>query len=142
MRRLVSIAVCFTVFAFVPLAAQDDGPNVFRVNFIKALPGKAALYSAAVQEYLVPRNEELVMRGYLVSYQTIRQNAGAGEYTHVHIFEYANWDAANDDAQSVNDDACRAVFGGKTCQEKLAEYGDLSTIRVFVRNEFYTSLKP
>ncbi len=51
MRRLVSIAVFLTVFAFVPLAAQDDGPNVYQVRYATVLDAKYITY---VQEVLFP----------------------------------------------------------------------------------------
>jgi hypothetical protein len=144
MRRLVSIAVFLTIFAFVPLAAQDDGPNVVRVTYHKTLPGKAAAFNARTQE-TVPLFEELVRRGKLVSFQRLVQHAGAGEYTNLRIDEFADWDAVNDITSEDFDAACQTVFG-MTREEKVAElaqkYGELPTLRTFIRREFYSSLKP
>ena len=146
MRRLVSTAVFLSIFAFVPLAAQDDGPNVFQVTYYKVQSGKQAAYNAAAQEYVPQLFGELVTRGYLVSYQTLVQSAGARDYTNLLILEFADWDAANDNTQSVRDDACRTVFGGMTCEEKLValdqEYGERPTLRSLIRIEVYRSLKP
>ena len=144
MRRLVSIAVLLSVFAFVPLAAQDDGPNEFTVHYFKTLPSKAAAYNALLQEFAVPYYDEQVRRGLLVSYQPLVQDAGAGDYTVLLILEFADWDAAR--TQSVRDDVCRTVFGGLTCGEKMAEveqrYGERTTLRTLIRTEHYTSIKP
>ncbi len=142
MRRLAAIAVFLSIFAFIPLTAQDDGPNVFNAIYMKARQGKLPVYNAAVREYLLPLNDELVRRGYLVSYETLVQNAGTGEFTNVHIYEFANWSAVADLTQSVRIAACRDVFDGKTCQEKLAEFGDMAELRTSVRREYYISLKP
>ena len=146
MRCLVSIAVFLSVFAFVPLAAQDDGPNEFTVYHFKTLPGKAAAYNALLQELTVPNWDEQVRRGLLVSYQPLVQDAGAGDYTVLLILEFADWDAANDRTQFVRDDACRTVFSGLTCYEKMAEveqrYGERTTLRTLIRTEHYTSIKP
>jgi hypothetical protein len=144
MRRLVSIAVFLTIFAFVPLAAQDDGPNVVRVTYHKTLPGKAAAFNARTQE-MVPLYEELIRRGKLVSTQRLIQQAGTGEFTHLNIREYANWDAVNDITSEDFDAACQTVFG-MTMEERQAEmvqkYGELETLRTRIRREFYSSLKP
>ena len=144
MRRLVSIAVFLSIFAFVPLAAQDDGPNVVRVTYHKTLPGKAAAFNARTQEN-VPLYEELVRRGKLVSIQRLVQYAGAGEYTNLRIDEFADWDAVNDITSEDYDAACQTVFG-MTYQERQAElvqkYGELETLRTRIRREYYTSLKP
>ncbi len=146
MRRLVSIAVFLSIFAFVPLAAQDDGPNVFRATYYKALPGKQAAYNAATREYHIPTREEFVRRGHIVSYETIVQRAGTGEFTNVHITEYANWAAVEGESDEEWEDVCRTVFGGLTCDEKIAEveqtYGERPTLRTHIRTEYYTSLKP
>jgi hypothetical protein len=142
MRRLVSIAVFLSTFAFVPLAAQDDGATVFVASYYKALEGKRAAYNTWVQEYVPLLMEERIRRGHLVSYQTLVQAAGAGEFTNVHILEFANWAAVEGVSDEEWDDVCRTAFGGKTCPEKLAEYGELATMRTFVRTEHYTSLKP
>ena len=146
MRRFVSIAVFLSIFAFVPLAAQDDGPNVFEVTYYKAQQGKQAAYNAAVQEYVPPLYGELVRRGHLVSYQSLVQDAGAGDFTNLLILEFADWTAINDHTQAVRDDACRTVFAGLTCGEKMAEVeqrnGERPTLRTFIRREYYTSLKP
>lgn len=142
MRRLISLALFLAVYGLVPLAAQDDGPNVFRATYYKAQPGKEAEYNAAAREYVLPLNEELIRRGYLVSHETLVQNAGAFEFTNVHIYEFANWGAVANLTQSVRIDACRTVFDGMTCQEKLATFGDLENLRTFVRQEYYVSLKP
>ena len=142
MRRLVSIAVFLSIFAFIPLAAQDDGPHVFVASYYKALEGKRVAYNTAVQEYVVLLSEERIRRGHIVSYQTLVQNAGAGEFTNVHIFEFANWAAVEGESDEEWDDVCRTAFDGKTCAEKLAEYGDMPEFRTFIRREYYTSLKP
>jgi hypothetical protein len=144
MRRLVSIAVFLTLFAFVPLAAQDDGPNVFSVSFFKVLPGKAPAYQAYLNVW-AQYYEELVQRGRLVSFQFLRQGAGAGEYTNINLFEFLDWDAADDVSSEEANEVCQAVFG-MTCQERDAaffeEYGELPTIRTPVRTEMFGSAKP
>ena len=145
MRRLVSLAVFLAVFSFVPLAAQDDGPNVTVAAYFKTLPGKADAYNAYVREFFVPLNDESVRRGQLVSVQILVQAAGAGEFTNIYLMEYANWDAANDDTPEEMDAACQTLFG-MTYAEKRAEldlkYGEVSTLRTLIRTEHYTSLKP
>jgi hypothetical protein len=145
MRRLVSIAVFLSVFAFVPLAAQDDDPNVVVAIFFKTLPGKTAAYNSEMREFYVPLYEEFVARGLVVSAQFLVQDAGAGEFTNVVLFEYASWDAADGVSTEDWDDVCGALFG-MTFAEKLAEvlseHGELATLRTLIRTEYYTSLKP
>ena len=146
MRCVVSIAVFLPVFTFVPLAAQDDGPNVFAVYYYKTLPGKAAAYNALLQELSVPLFEEVVRRRLLVSYQLLVKDEGAGDYTVLLILEFADWDAANDRTRFVRDDVCRTVFSGLTCFEKMAEverrHGERTTLRTLIRTEHYMSIKP
>ena len=146
MRCLVSIAVFLPVFAFVPLAAQDDGHNEFIVYHFKTLPGRAAAYNALLQELTVPYCDEQVRRELLVSYQLLVQDAGAGDYTVLLILEFADWDAANDRTQYMRNDVCRTVFSGLTCAEKMAEVerrcGARTTLRTLIRTEHYMSIKP
>jgi hypothetical protein len=90
--------------------------------------------------------DEQVRRGLLVSYQSLVQDAEAGVYTVLLILEFADWDAANDRTQSVRDEACRSVFGGMRCEDKMAEveqrYGERTTLRTLISTEHYTSIKP
>ena len=141
MRRLASIAVFLAVFTVVPLAAQNDSGHVFLANYWKANPGQAAAYNNYIREYSFPYWDEMVRQGVVVSLKVTTVFAGNGEYTHVFIAEYENWDAMDDavDANAV----CQAVFG-MTCSEKQTEVGaeDLAALRTHDHRDVWFSARP
>ena len=92
MCRLGSIAVFLAVFTVVPLAAQDEGPHVYVVTYIKAKPDRAAEYSRYWNEILGPLYDEFVKHEDMVSYHMLGQWPGIGPYSHVLIIEWVNWD--------------------------------------------------
>jgi hypothetical protein len=141
MRRLISIAVFLTVFAFVPLTAQNDSGHVFVTLYYKALPGQGGLYNRYVWEYGFPFYDELVRRGDVVSFKIVYGWSGTNEWTHMLISEYENWDAVDTPVDAP--EVCRAVLG-MTCVEKQQEIGieNLADVRVFVRREIWGSLRP
>ena len=141
MRRLVSIAVFLSVFAFVPLAAQDDGPNMFFTQYYKTLSGQNALFDRYAQEYGFPYYDELVRQGVIVSYTITRVRIPNSEYSHVVTRKYENWDAVNTSVNAA--EVCQTVFG-MTCTEKRAEIGidRVATVRRLVRTEVSASLRP
>jgi len=137
MRRLVCIAVFLAVFAVVPLAAQDDAPNVYRVNHVQVLDAK---YYTYLQEVLYPMYDEWVKAGLIVSYDGIRQLSGAGEVNMLGITELPNWDAADDFTAAAYAEASQAAHG-KSWAEATEGY-ILSEMRKIIRREFYWSIKP
>ena len=138
MRRLVSIALFFTVFAFVPLAAQDDGPHWYRVNYVQVLDAR---YYTYLQEVMYPVYDEWIKTGLIVSYDGIRQYVGAGEVTMLGITELPSWDSADDFTPEAYAEASQAAHG-KPWAEARAEYPPLSELRTIIRREFYRSIKP
>ena len=141
MRRFVSIAVFLSIFAFVPLAAQNDNGHVFVTLYYKALPEQGAAYNNLIREYFFPYYDEIVKQGALVSFRIVSAWSGTGEYTNMLISEYENWDAV--DTPEDGAAACEAAFG-MTCAEKQQEIGagDLAELRVFVRRDVWGSLRP
>lgn len=141
MRRLVTIAALLSVIAFVPLVAQNDRGHVFTANFWKALPGQTAAFNKYEREFSYPFYDEIVKQGAMVSFRFVRVRSGSGEYTHVFIGEFEDWDAV--DAPRDAEAACEAAFD-MPCSEKRAEIGfeDLNTLRTLVRREIFISLRP
>lgn len=144
MRRLVPAVLALTVFlasfAVMPVAAQSDSGHVYVHTYYKALPGQGNAYTTFIREVSFPWFDELVKRGMYVSFRIVGQGAGAGEYSHVFIAEYENWDAVDDQLEEgVAEEVCQALWS-MTCEEKFAE-NDTSTMRTFVRQEVYYSLR-
>ncbi len=137
MRRLVSVAAFLSIFAFVPLAAQDDDPNVYRVTSIEVIDQE---YYTYVQEVLYPVWDEFVNMGLFVSYHGLDQFSGAGEVTILSIMEFPDWDTANE-LGAAYDEASQAAHG-TTWAEAAGEYFPLSELRKIIRVEFYGSIKP
>ncbi len=137
MRRLVSIAVFLSIFAFVPLAAQDESPHVYRVDYIEVLDAKYITY---VQEVLIPVWDEFVRRGLVISYDIIARWTGTEDFTHMVVSEYASWDDADALTNAAYADASQAVHG-TTYAEASAEYTPLSEIRT-IRSDVYVSVRP
>ena len=144
MRRLVSIAALLAVFAVVPLAAQDDGPHVYAVTYVKAKPGMAGDYSTYLRQTLAPLYEEFVKHEDMASYHMFGQWSGSGEYSHVFMIEWVSWDAMNNGLTAVGSEsweaACEAAHG-RTWAEVM-EGVDLNDMRVLLRREFSGSFKP
>ena len=144
MRRLVSIAVFFAIFAFVPMAAQDDGPHMYTATYIKEKPDKVGEYTKYWNEILAPMYEEFVKHDDMASYHMLGMWSGTGEYSHVFIIEWVNWDAMNDGLTAVGSEsweaACQAAHG-MTWAEAAAEV-DFAAIREIVRRDVTWSIKP
>ena len=138
MRRLVSLAVFFAVFAFVPLDAQDDGPTVYDVNYIEVLDAK---YNTYLREVLFPVWDEFVRRGVIISYHVMRQYSGAGEADILGITEFPNWDGADELTGTLYEEVSQAVHGAAWAAVN-EEYWPLSEIRNLIRTEVYGSVKP
>ncbi len=136
MRRTLSVAVFLSVFWFVPMAAQDDGPNVYFVRNITVLDAKYLTY---FQEALIPVWDEFVRSGKLVSYDIGVQVSGSGDVTHIAVEEYANWDAA-DELLGAYEEASQAVHG-RSWAEVTEGYYPLDEIRK-IRTDIYWSIKP
>jgi hypothetical protein len=136
MRRLVSIAVFLAVFSFVPLAAQDDGPNVYRVNYVQVLD---ATYYTYLREVLYPVYDEWIRMGLIVSYDGIRQWTGAGEATMLGITELPNWDGADDFTPAAYAEACQAAHGMSWAEAR--EGYVLAEMRKIIRSEMYATIK-
>jgi hypothetical protein len=145
MRRTVftvlSLAVCLTVLAVPPLAAQSDSGHVYVLTYWKTLPGQGGAYATYMREVSYPYYDEVVRRGGMLSYRFVAQGAGTGDYTHLFIAEYENWDAVDDGlGEGGQAEVCQTVFG-MPCEEKFEQYPDLTTVRTFVRTEFLYSLR-
>jgi hypothetical protein len=136
MRRILSVAVILSVLWFVPLAAQDDGPNVYLVRYITVLDAKYLTY---FQEALIPVWDEFVRSGKLVSYDIAVQVSGSGDVTHIAVEEYADWDAA-DGLLGAYEEASQAVHG-RSWAEVTEGYYPLDEIRK-IRTDIYWSIKP
>ena len=138
MRRLVSIAVFLSIFAFVPLAAQDDGPTVWEVMVIESLDAK---YTTYLQEVLYPVYDEMVRTGVLISYDVLVPWTGSGETTHMAIVEYPSWDDLDGPSAAQYNEASQAVHG-IPWTEVTADYFPLSEIRKVTSRNVYGSTKP
>ena len=136
MRRLVSIAVFLTVFAFVPLAAQDESPHYYRVNYVQVLDAK---YYTYLQELLYPMYDYWVSKGLVISYDGIRQYTGAGEVTMLGITELPSWDGADAFTAEEYAEASQAVHG-MPWADAIEGYV-LAEMRKITRREFYWSIK-
>ncbi len=138
MRRLVSLFIFLAVFAVMPLAAQDDGPHVYDVNYINILDSK---YMTYLQEVLFPVWDEFVNRGIIISYHVMRQYSGAGESDIIGITEFPNWDGVNELTSAAYNEVSQAVHG-MSWADVNEEYWPLSEIRTLIRTEIYGSAKP
>ena len=138
MRRFISVAAFLTVFAFVPLTAQDDGPTVTTVNYIEVLDAR---YYTYIREVLFPVWEEFVEMGLIVSYDFLRPGAGVEGIDFVGVTQYPNWDGVNDLTTDAYNEASQAAHG-MPWAEANAEYRPLSELRSIIRNEVYRSIKP
>ena len=144
MCRLGSIAVFLAVFTVVPLAAQDEGPHVYVVTYIKAKPDRAAEYSRYWNEILGPLYDEFVKHEDMVSYHMLGQWPGIGPYSHVLLVEWVNWDAMHDGLTDLGSEsweaACQAAHG-MTWAEAMEEV-DLTAMRDIIGREIYESVRP
>ena len=136
MRRLVFTALCFAVFSFVPLAAQDDGPNFYRINYIEVLDSD---YYTYLREVLYPVYDEWIRMGLIVSYDGVVQMTGAGEVTMLGITEFPTWDVGDNFTRDMYDEASQAAHG-MPWAEAVADY-TLSELRRIIRTELYQTIK-
>jgi hypothetical protein len=116
------------------LVGQAKPGHVYGVGYYQAFPGKEAAYNRAYADVVIPVFNELVKRNVVVSYLQLTQVAGAGEYTHILIVEYANW-ATFDGFVAKRNEAAQAVFH-KSYSEVFAGFPEL---RRQVRGETYVA---
>jgi hypothetical protein len=144
MRCLTPFVVILCLLAAPPLAAQSDQSDeghVYALTYWKTLPGQNGAYQTFMREHSYPFYDELVKRGPMVSYRFLAKGAGFGDYTHVFIAEYENWDAVDDGVSSeVNAEACQAAFG-ELCSEHRANYPPGAEMRVLVGREILFSIR-
>ena len=144
MRYLVLLGVFFSLLAASPLAAQtddSDSGHVYVLTYWKTLPGQSAAYNTFIREHSLPYYDETVKIGPMVSYRFVALGVGSGDYSHVFIAEYENWDAADDPLpEGGQAAACQAAFQ-MTCAAHAENYPDLGTVRVFVRREILFSVR-
>jgi hypothetical protein len=137
MRRILSIAAFLSVCCIVPLAAQDEVPHNYRINYVQVLDAK---YYTYLTELLYPMYDYWVEKGLIVSYDGIRQYTGAGEVTMLGITELPSWDAAMDFTDEEYAEASQAVHG-KPWADAMEGFV-LAEMRKIIRREFYWSIKP
>ena len=137
MRRTVLLAVLSAVLAATPLAAQSEGPHVYRINHIQVLD---AAYYTYLRDVLYPVYDQFVKMGILVSYDGIRQTAGAGEVDMLGISEFTSWDDGDGMTPAAYAQASQAALG-KPWTEAVKDV-DLSKLRKVVRTEIYWSIRP
>jgi hypothetical protein len=116
-----------------PLASQVKPGHVYQVGYFQTLPGKAAAYNKAVAEIVIPVFDEMVKRKALVSYLAVEQRTGAGEYSHLYIWEFSDW-AAFGAYEARRNEAVQAVHH-KSVSEAFAGFPEL---RRPIRVESYT----
>jgi hypothetical protein len=127
-RSLPTLLALLTLAA--PLVGQNKPGHVYGISFFQALPGKGDAYNKAIAAVTIPVLDEMVKRKALVSYLALSQVSGAGEYTHVYIFEFSDWAAFG--AGRLNE-AAQAVLH-KSWSEATAGFPEL---RRFIRLETY-----
>src|SRR2546430_16540138 len=72
-----------------PLASQAKPGHVYGISYYQALPGKAAAYNKALTDVVLRVLDEMVKRKPLVSYLSLNQVAGSGEYSHASLLEFS-----------------------------------------------------
>jgi hypothetical protein len=137
MRRLVSVTAFLAIFGAVSLAAQQEqGPPVYRVNYVQVLDSD---YYTYLREVLYPVYDEFIKMGLIKSYDGLRQGTGAGEVSMLGVTEFPNWDIANDINAAAYAEASQAAHG-KPWSEATEGY-TLSELRKIIRTELYWSIK-
>ncbi len=115
-----------------PLASQAKPGHVYGISYYQALPGKGAAYNKALTEVVFPVLDEMVKRKTLVSYLSLNQVAGSGEYSHAFLLEFSDW-AAFGTYEAKRNEATQAVHH-KAWSEAIAGFPDL---RRAIRSETY-----
>src|SRR5437016_13745336 len=85
---LPTVVGLFTLAA--QLASQAKPGHVYGISYYQALPGKAAAYNKALTEVVFPVLDEMEKRKTLVSYSSLDQVAGPGEYSHAFLVAFAD----------------------------------------------------
>jgi hypothetical protein len=145
MRYLVPLVAFVAVLCLFPepgRAQVDDTGYVYVFNYWQAVPGQAGAYNQFIQEHSIPIYDELVKRGPMVDYRFLPSWTGGGDFTHVFIAIYPDWESMNDGVSAEeNAAACQAAFE-MTCAEHRAQYPPGTEMRTWVRREILFSLRP
>lgn len=144
MRHLVPVAAFLAVICLshAPARAQvDDTGYLYVFNYWKAVPNQAGAYNTFIREHSIPIYDELVKRGPLVDYRFLPSWTGGGDFTHVFISVYPDWDSMDEGVSAEeNAAACQAAFD-MTCAEHRALYPPGAEMRTWVRREILYSLR-
>jgi hypothetical protein len=132
---LLTLVGLLTVAA--PLAGQMRPGHVYAISYYQTLPGKGGAYSKSLGEVVLPVLEELVKRKTIVSYVALEQVTGAGEFSHVFIFEFSDWTAFGA-LPAKRNEAAQAVLH-KSWDEAVAGFIEL---RRYLRSETYVPAGP
>ncbi len=121
--------------------AVDGSGHMYLLTYWQALPGQEADYDTFIREHELPYYAELVKRAPLVSYRFLAMGVGSGEFSHISISEFENWDAADDDVDpGVLSEVCQAAFA-MTCEQHRAQYPPGAQMRRLVRREALLSVR-
>jgi hypothetical protein len=144
MRPLVSLVAFLSLICLSPPSSSaqvDDTGYIYVFNYWKAVPGQGAAYNTFIREHSIPIYDELVKRGPLIDYRFLPSWTGGGDFTHVFISVYPDWDSMDEGVTpEENAAACQAAFN-MTCAEHRELYPPGIEMRTWVRREILYSLR-
>jgi hypothetical protein len=112
-----------------PLAGQAKPGHRYSVGYYQTLPGKFDASEKWIADVVLPVFDELVRRKVIVSYLQLAQTAGAGENTHLFIYEVPNWAGLDGFTARLNE-AAQATLHKSWSEATAGVFELFRTVRV------------